>query len=188
MTLLIAGLLLFAITHLFPSVFAGTRDELVVRLGRNTYRGLYSIVITASLVLTIVGWRSMMPINGYIPPFKGGLMMALVILAAFILFVASQTPNNIRRHVRHPQMMAVILWSLAHLHVNGDPRSIVLFGGLGVWAVLEIFFCNRRDGEWQKPDAAPRKWDAITVAIGAAGFVVIFLVHRALFGVPPYTA
>ena len=115
-------------------------------------------------------------------------MMALVILASFILFVASQTPNNIRRHVRHPQMMAVVLWSLAHLHVNGDPRSILLFGGLGVWAVLEILFCNRRDEVWRKPEPAPGRWDAITIGIGAAAFVVVFLLHMSLFGVPPYTA
>ena len=34
-------------------------------------------------------------------------------------------------------------------------RSILLFGGLLIWAVLEIVFLNRRDGAWKKPEAKP---------------------------------
>ena len=36
--------------------------------------------------------------------------------------------------MRHPQLTAVIVWAVAHLLVNGDLASIVLFGdhaGLG---------------------------------------------------------
>ena len=157
MTLLIAGLLLFTAAHLFPAVLKSTRDNLETRLGVNPYRGVFSLVIVASLVLIVAGWRSADPGYVYAPPFRAGALLGLVMLAAFVLFIASQTPNNIRRYIRHPQMAAVILWSVSHLLVNGELRSVLLFGGLGIWAILEILLCNRRDGDWQRPEAAPRR-------------------------------
>ena len=45
---------------------------------------------------------------------------------------------------------------MSHLLANGDGRSIVLFGGLGLWAVVAIVAINRRDGAWQKPEPQPR--------------------------------
>ena len=188
MTVLVIGLLLFTLLHLYPTVFVASRNKLLERLGRNAYRSLFSVVIVAALVLIVVGWRAATPSIIYSPPFVGGPVTAIVMFASFVFFVAAQTPTNIKRYVRHPQMLAVILWSVAHLLVNGDSRSVLLFGGLGLWAVLEILFCNRRDGDWQKPDPSPRKWDVITVAAGAVVYLLILFLHQVLFGVPvtPY--
>jgi len=82
-------------------------------------------------------------------------------------------------------MTAVILWSAAHLMANGDTRSLVLFGGLGGWAVVEILLCNRRDGDWQKPAPVGRRTDVVAAVIGAAAFGLFFYLHRTLFGVFP---
>jgi uncharacterized membrane protein len=62
----------------------------------------------------------------------------------------------------------------------------LLFGGLGVWAIFEIVLCNKRDGEWKKPDVVPFSADLIVVAIAAAAFAALFFLHKALFGVLPY--
>ena len=113
-------------------------------------------------------------------------MIAALVFAAFVLFVGAQTKTNIKRYTRHPQMLAVILFSLAHLLVNGEVRSTLLFGGLGVWAVLEILFCNRRDGEWRKPGPSALTWDLVTVVVGAVAFAILLLLHEKLFGVAPY--
>ena len=104
------------------------------------------------------------------------------------MFVAAQTPTNIKRYVRHPQMLGTALWAFAHLMVNGDIRSVLLFGAFLAWSLLEIVLCNRRDGAWQRPEPKPRKWDVITVAIGAVAFVTLVYLHPVLFGVPasPY--
>ena len=186
MTLLIAGLLLFAGAHLYPAVAKASRDNLAGKLGENAYRGLFSLVIVASLVLIVFGWRAMTPTLLYEPPFGGGIVTALVVFVALVLFFGSQTKTNIKRFTRHPQMLGVILWSAAHLLVNGDSRFVLLFGGMGAWAVLEIIFCNRRDGAWTKPDRSPLKWDVATGAIGGIAFVVLALLHETLFGVAPY--
>ena len=131
------------------------------------------------------GWKSATPSVVYEPPLSGGLITSVLILAAFILFVAASSGSNIKRLVRHPQMLSVILWSAAHLLANGDSRSVALFGGLGVWAVVEILLCNRRDGEWRKPDRVSAKIDVITVAIAGAAFGLFAYFHQALFGVAP---
>lgn len=183
MLLLIAGLLLFMIVHLFPSALADTRTTLVEKLGTNPYRGLFSVAIVAALALIVIGWKSATPTSVYLPPFGSEPMISALVFLAFVLFVAAQTRTNIRRYIRHPQMTAVLLWSIAHLLVNGDSRSVALFGGLGAWAVIEMLLCNRRDGTWKKPERASIVTDAVTVAIGAVGFVLIWNFHQALFGV-----
>lgn len=186
MALLIAGLLVFTLVHLLPAASPGTRDNLAGKLGDNAYRGLFSAVILASLVLIVFGWKAATPAGVYAPPVSGGPLISALVFFAFVLFVASRARTNYRRFVRHPQMTSVILWSVAHLLVNGDSRSVVLFGVLGIWAVVEIVLCNRRDGEWQKPDVVPISADMIVAAIAGVAFAIFFYLHRALFGVLPY--
>jgi uncharacterized membrane protein len=186
MALLIAGLLVFTLVHPLPAASPATRDELAGKLGDNAYRGLYSAVILASLVLMVFGWKAASPTGIYTPPLGGGPVISAVIFFAFVLFVSSKARTNYRRFVRHPQMMSVILWSVAHLLVNGDSRSVVLFGGLGIWAIFEIVLCNRRDGAWKKPDVMPFSADMIVAVIAGAAFAIFFFLHKALFGVLPY--
>lgn len=184
MTLLICGLLLFSAAHLFPSAMPGTRKRMMEKLGFNPYRGLFSLIILGSLVMVVFGWKAASPTVVYVPPLQGGPVVSALVFVAFVLFVAAQSKTNIRRYVRHPQMSATLVWSVAHLLVNGGSRSVVLFGGLGLWAMLEIILCNRRDGAWEKPAPVARSLDAVTVVIGAAGFALIWYFHQSLFGVP----
>lgn len=186
MSLLIAGLLIFTIVHLLPAAAPDVRARLVGQMGENAYRGVFSIVIVASLVIIVFGWKAATPTAIYTPPVAGGPVIAALVFFAFVLFVASKARTNYKRFIRHPQMAAVILWSIAHLLVNGDSRSLVLFGGLGIWAVLEIVLCNRRDGERAKPDVVPFSADMIVAIIAGAAFFALFYLHRALFGVLPY--
>ena len=186
MSLLIAGLLLFTIVHLVPAASPATRAQLQSRLGENAYRGLFSVVIVASIVLIVLGWKATTPTRVYVPPVGGGALISALVFAAFVMFVTSKARSNYRRLVRHPQMLAVILWSVAHLLVNGDSRSVLLFGGLGTWAVVEIVLCNRRDGAWRKPDVVPFSADMIVAVIAGVAFAAFFFLHKALFGVLPY--
>ena len=186
MSLLLAGLLLFTIVHLVPAASPVTRARLADKLGENPYRLLFSAVIVASLVLIVFGWKAAAPSSLYVPPVGGGPVISTLVFAAFVLFVTSKARSNYRRLVRHPQMVAVILWSVAHLLVNGEARSVLLFGGLGIWAVFEIVLCNKRDGQWRKPDVVPFSADLIVAVIAAAAFGAVFFLHMALFGVLPY--
>lgn len=185
MTMLIGGLLLFSAVHLLPAAMPQMRERMVERLGSNPYRGLFSLIIVASLVLVVFGWKAASPAAVYAPPLQAGPLVSALVFLAFVLFVAAQSKTNVRRLVRHPQMAATLLWSVAHLLANGDSRSIALFGILGAWAIIEVILCNRRDGAWEKPEPVARSLDVVTLAIAAAGSALVWYFHTALFGVSP---
>ena len=185
MTWLIIGVLIFCLAHLFPAVLPATRAQLEQKFGEKPYRGVFSLIIVIALVVIVLGWKSAVPSAVYTPPMSPGLIPALLVLIGFVLFVASQVPGNLKRLLRHPQMIGTLCWSVAHLLTNGDSRSMALFGSLSVWALVEILMINRRDGATQKPAAAPVSRDIITVAIGLAAFAAVAYFHAALFGVAP---
>jgi len=185
MDLLITGIAVWCIVHLFPSVLPAKREALIARLGENPYRGLFALIILASLVTIVLGWRAATPVAVFAPPLLGSPIVSVLVYVAFLLFVAARAKTNLKRFLRHPQLTGVIVWSIAHLLANGDSRSLALFGSLGVWAVLEILMINRRDGVWQKPAAMPLKSDIVVILIAAVAFAVIFYFHGALFGVSP---
>ncbi|WP_273508737.1 NnrU family protein, partial [Planktotalea frisia] len=86
--------------------------------------------------------------------------------------------------MRHPQLVAVKIWAIAHLMVNGDLASIILFGGMLVWAVASVLLINRSE-EWVRPEAGDAKKDKLLVIITVVSFVVITVIH-ALLGVSPF--
>ena len=83
----------------------------------------------------------------------------------FILFFAAYPPTNVKRLLRHPQLTGVALWGVGHLLANGESRSIVLFGGLTLWAIAEIVVINRRDGARDKPAPVPAKTPRLRCAL-----------------------
>ena len=183
MTLLIVGILMFTLGHLFPAVARSARDGLAARLGAGPYQGVFSLFILTSIVVIVFGWKSAQPTLMFMPVLKPGLATSALMLVASILFIASVMPTNLKRVIRHPQMTGTLIWSIAHLLANGDSRSVLLFGSLGAWSILEMLLCSRRDGAWQKPEPMPLAKDVVYVIAGAVLFAVFAYSHRWLFGV-----
>ena len=80
---------------------------------------------------------------------------------------------------------------MAHLLVNGDRASLVMFGWLGLWAVGDMLLINAREPAWVRPEPAGRSaGDVRWVVIAAVVFAVI--VDRAhlarLLAVPAMTS
>lgn len=188
MTLLHIGIALWCLAHLFPATLPATRNALRARLGDKPYRGLFSLVILASLVLIVIGWRNTAPTPVYAPPLAPGPIISVLMLVALFLFFAAKTQGNVKRVIRHPQMSAVIVWGSTHLLVNGDSRSVALFGSLTAWAVLEILLINRRDGARVRPGPAPARQDLIPLGLGTVVFAVLANFHALLFGMPAFPA
>lgn len=185
MAWLIIGIALFTLIHLSASVVPPLRDYLQTMFGRNVYRAGFAILSIAGVVLIVIGWRSTVPIAVYAPPAWGAELALPLMFIAVVLFGAAHARTNIKRFVRHPQLTSILLWSLAHLASNGDSRSLILFGSLGVWATLEMAMINRRDGEWQKPERATPRNEAIGAAISIVIFLVLIALHPYLAGVSP---
>ncbi|MGD8734450.1 MAG: NnrU family protein, partial [Gammaproteobacteria bacterium] len=80
-------------------------------------------------------------------------------------------------------LTGVLIWAVGHLLANGDSRSLVLFGGLGLWCVMQIVAINRREGPWIRPDPVPRRMDAVPVVIGIIAYAILLWAHPWLFGV-----
>jgi uncharacterized membrane protein len=144
MALLACGILLFAILHLSRSFARELRSNLITRLGGNGYRGLFSLLVLGAFAMIVFGWRSALPQPLYNPPAALQSLALLLLVLAFTLMVVSARPSRLHRFVRHPQLTGVVLWGCAHLLLNGDSRALLLFGGMTVWAVLEMFAISRR--------------------------------------------
>jgi len=186
MTKLVAGVLLWALTHLVPALLPGLRTRLVSRLGENAYKGIFALLTVLAIYLIISGWKMTVPEFVYLPPVWGRHVTVLLVLIAFILFFAPYPPNNIRRLLRHPQLTGVAVWGVGHLFANGEGRSIVLFAGMAAWAVIEMVLINRREGAWSRPDAVPLKNDMFLVVGAAAVYAGVAAAHQWLFGFSPF--
>ena len=185
MLTLVLGILLWSFLHFLPAADLGIRRNLISRLGENPYKGVFALLMVLSIYLVYRGWTATIPVAVYPPPVWGRHLAALIMLAAFILFFAPYPRNNFKRFLRHPQLTGVILWGAAHLLANGESRSLVLFGGFTLWAVLEILLINRRDGAWKKPGPASMKNDFGLVIAGLLAFAGMVFAHGWLFGVNP---
>jgi len=183
MTWLIAGLLIWMIVHLMPAAAPGVRGRLVALLGENPYKGLFALDILLGLGLIVVGWRSTVPEIVYLPPVWGRTAALPLMAIAIFLLGAAQRPSAVKRFLRHPMLTGVVVWSVAHLLANGELRSVVMFGGLGIWALLEMVLINRRDGPRSVPDAPPLVRELIGAVIAVVILVVLIWLHPYFAGV-----
>ena len=166
MVLLIAGLIIWIGAHLLKRLAPDAR----VRLG-DTGKAILGVVLLISLGLIIVGYRGQdtAPQLWNPPAFLTGINNLLMVLAVY-LFAASGMKTRITAIIRHPQLTAVKSWAVAHLLVNGDLASLILFGTMLVWAVVEVILINRAEPVWTRPAAAPTGKE-----IGAVvGTIVVF--------------
>ena len=175
MITLVLGLAIFAGVH-FWKRFApdsrarvGDRGKLVVALGS-----------LLGIVLMVIGYRAA---EGTVYWGRSPAMVGinnLLVLVAFYLFAASGKKTRVTRLIRHPQLTAVSLWAVAHLLVNGDTPSFVLFGGLLLWALAEMALINRAEGPRGAYHAPPIKSEWIAVAATLVVFAVVAGIHAAL--------
>ena len=131
MTLLILGVALWWAAHLFKRLAPGPR----ARMG-NAGRGVAAVLILLSVVLMVVGYRGAETVQLWHPPAFLTHVNNLLMVFAFYLYAADGLKTAVTRKIRHPQLTAFKTWTVAHLLVNGDLASVILFGGLLAWAVV----------------------------------------------------
>lgn len=185
MILLVIGVLLWSFVHMLPNVGRPVRGALVGVVGEDPYKGLFSLAIVGSVVLMVFGWRGTPASPVYVPPaFTVGVADGLMFVA-LLLFLASALPTNWKRVLRHPQLSGVAVWAGAHLLANGDSRSLVLFGGLGIWSIVAMFAINARDGAWQKPEPLPMSAELKPLVAAVVAYALLFYLHPWIAGVSP---
>jgi uncharacterized membrane protein len=138
MTWIVLGLALWWGAHLFKRLAPERRAEM-----GDAGKGLVTVAILAGVVLMVIGYRGNEAPDLWYPPAFLTHVNNLLMLLAFYLYAASGMKTRITGVIRHPQLTAVKTWAVAHLLVNGDWASVVLFGGILAWAVVEVIVINR---------------------------------------------
>ncbi len=182
MTILAAGLVLFLGIHLVPAL-PPARAALAARWGENRYKGAFALISALGLVLIVAGYAlsgDRIQVFAPIPAARAIAPYAMVV--SFILFAAANMQGHLRRVIRHPMLVGLLIWSLVHLCANGDRTGTVLFGAFAAYAIVDLGSAIARGAV--KSFEPKAKHDVIAVLGGTAVALVVMTLHRLLFGAP----
>lgn len=193
MTLLIVGLIVFLGVHSVRVFAEDWRTAQVARLGANGWKGLYSLASIVGFALLVWGYGAARQTPTVLWATPAGLRhaAALLTLLSFVLLAAAYVPGNaIKARLRHPMVLGVKVWALAHLLANNTLADLLLFGGFLLWAVLSFRAARQRDRA-AGPAAAPAPTSAVATGLtvlagGAAWAGFAFWAHAAWIGVRPF--
>ena len=189
LAILILGLIVLLGAHVFVT-FRGARERMIARLGQNGYRGLFSIIALAGLVLIVWGYgdyRAHDWIDVWSPPAFMRHVTVGLMLFAVIFLVATFIPSRIKVKLKHPMLTSVKTWAFAHLLSNGDLGSILLFGSFLAWGVYARIAAKRRGD--LGVSTAPAGWtnDIVVVVLGIVIYLALgFWFHPYVIGVPVF--
>jgi uncharacterized membrane protein len=188
MTLLLIGIAIFVAAHSLRIVAPGWRAARISAWGANAWKAVASVLSIVGFVLIIYGYGQarQAPVLVWLPPVGLRHAAALLTLPAFILLVAAYVPRNgFKARLGHPMVLAVKLWALAHLLVNGWLHAVVLFGSLLLWAIFSFRAARRREPPSRAPASVANTILAVLIGTAAwAGFA--FYLHARWIGVAPF--
>jgi uncharacterized membrane protein len=187
MLMLIAGLILFFVPHSVAIVAPSWRDRMVMHLRERSWKGMYSLISAAGLILIVLGFaharRS--PMVLYVSPAWLHDVTWVMMLPVFPLLLAAYLPGRIQTAAKHPMLAAIKIWATAHLLVNGTLADVLLFGSFLIWAVAVRISLKRRVPSPVHGAQPSRYNDLIAVVLGVALYALfIFRLHALIIGVP----
>jgi uncharacterized membrane protein len=192
MLIFILGIIVFLGVHSVRIAAPEWRLAKIEQWGDNTWKGLYSVISLIGFVLLVWGYGMARPDAPvlYEPPVWMKHITALLMLFAFIflgIFIAR--PGRMKPALKHPMLIAIKTWALAHLLANGDLASLILFLSVLAWAVVDRFAIKRQERAGLAAPyivPGPVSNDVIGIAIGLVLYVLfVWRLHELLIGVPP---
>jgi uncharacterized membrane protein len=191
LAIMILGLAVFLGGHLFVTMRA-ERAALIERVGgEGPYKGLFSLLALVGIVLIGYGfalYRASGWIDVWYPPRWTRHVTEALVWPAVICVLAAYIPGHIKRALKHPMLVGVKLWAVAHLLSNGDLGSIILFGSFLVWAVIDRITLNRRTDPGAPPiPVGGYRNDFIAVVAGTLVYFALgYWFHPWVIGVPVF--
>jgi len=170
---------LFFATHSIP-VRPAIKARITARIGNRGFGLGYSLLSIAMLSLLIraageAPYVQLWPQLGWHRDAVHLGMLAACLILAFAIarpnpfsFGGARNdsfdPNRagIVRVTRHPMLLALTLWAGLHLLPNGDVAHVLLFGGLGSFAIAGGALINRR----KRREMGAERWRALNTAVG----------------------
>jgi uncharacterized membrane protein len=190
LAIMIFGLAVFIGSHVFVTL-RPQRAALIARLGEGAYKGLFSLVSLIGIILIGYGfarYRAEGWIDVWYPPHWTRHLTDALVWPAIIFIIAAYIPGQIRRVLRHPMLVGVKLWAVAHLIANGDLGSIILFGSIILWAGFDRAMIKRRKDAVAPPIASGGyRGDFVAVVAGTLVYFALgFWFHPLVIGKPVF--
>ncbi len=212
---MIAAFTAFFLSHSIP-VRPAIKQRIAGRIGPGGFTLAYS-----ALSIAVLGW--IIAAAGRAPhielwpwaPWQNHVTLTAMALAFAIAALAIARPNPLSfgglhnerfdpAHpgligwVRHPLLLALLLWALGHLVANGDLAHVILFALFAGFALLGMRIVDRRARrllgarEWQRLAATrreirPTPGGLLRLALGLLAYAAFLHAHEWLFGVSPLT-
>lgn len=170
--LLIAGVLLWTAAHLFKRLAPARRAAM-----GDAGKGMIALAIGASTVLMVIGYRATPFVHVWAPPAFMIHINNLLILIAIYMMSPAPRRGALLSGMRHPMLAGFKAWAVAHLLVNGDLASIILFGGLLAWAVIEVITINRAEPQWSPRPKGSLVMDGAFLLASVVLMVIIGYIH-----------
>lgn len=173
MTVLALGLIVWIVAHLWKRIGPASRAS-----AGSAGKGIVAVAIIASVVLMVIGYRDATFVPIWSPPsFFSHINNLLMLIAVYVYFSTMAAPNLWIARIKHPQLAGFKIWAFAHLLVNADVASILLFGGLLFWAVFSVVLINKQDGPPVRSETAPIKSELVMLGVALVAFIVIVGLH-----------
>ncbi len=188
MATLTIGLLLFLGVHSLAIINIDWRNQQVSKLGIWAWKGIYSLLAGIGLILVIIGYGQARLEPHWLYQAPTGLrhLSLLLMLPVFPLALAGYLPGRINGWLKHPMLIATLLWASSHLLSNGGLHDLLLFGSILVWAALDLLSLRHRS---QRPllMRSASSWNDAIAVIAGVGLYLLFIAgrHPWLIGVTP---
>lgn len=180
MALLLLGILLWWGGHLFKYAFPTLRESMGPK-----GKGPIALVLVGSIVLMVLGYRSVYSAElGLYPPFFKHINNLLMLVAIYLMSPGPQK-GALFYKMRHPMLTGFGLWALAHLMVNWDLASFVLFGGLWAWSITQKLVINKAKPDWTPGPKGSLAKDGMFLVASVVLMGVIGYIHG-LIGPSPF--
>ena len=169
---LILGVLIWSFAHYFKRLVPGVRASM-----GNAGKGVVAVLSIFAIWLMVQGYKSADDVPLWDLGAMGRGINNILMVLAVALVGAGKSKSRLRSKVRHPMLMGPLVWVVAHLLANGDLASVVLFGGLGIWALGQMALINRAEPDYVPWQEGTVQGDIRLAVITVVVFAVIAGIH-----------
>jgi uncharacterized membrane protein len=169
------------------------RQKRLDTLGEAAWKGTYSLISVAGFALIVWGYgvARQAPVVLWVPPVGLRHAASLLTLVSFVLLAATYVPANaLKARLKHPMVLGIKLWALAHLLSNGNLADVLLFGSFLLWAILSFRAARLRDAAAvvkAEITHSPASRTILTLVLGVVAWAAFALwAHGPLIGVRPF--
>ena len=189
MALFLIGLFIFLASHSSRIFAESWRNKMIDQIGEVKWKGLYTIISLLGFIVMVIGYGEARQNTIVLwQPNTFLIYIALVLNLVAFIFLAGSSPSNnaIRLKLKHPMILGIKVWALAHLLSNGTLVDLILFGSFLIWAVLDFRSARKRPILVPEKAEISTKATVITIASGVVLWIIfIFGLHQYLIGVSP---